>query len=349
MRTEKIFKGAVVGLGFIGAGDDVSGKAIGQSVCNLDGTHAMAMDNNPHINLVAGASRDKGRRDRFSQRFNGVRTYQDWRELIFVEKPDIVSIATNTPYHVEIGITCAESGVKAILCEKPIATKLSDADKLLDACKKNKTILAVNHSRRWHGLWKMCKNEIKSGIIGEIHHACAHWQTGRLGNMGTHIFDVLRMLLDVDPVAVSGTLDSLVYPDCRGQQYRDPGGWGIIAFSNDIRAFIDAPQSAKFPLVISIVGSEGELRIHNNSARVNYWNGDIKEIPFVTDGKTSLDSAMEDIVNCLLYRGIPACTGEDGLMALEIIIGFHVSSIAEGRWINLPICGEERNLEVMIG
>ncbi len=349
MKTEKIFKGAVIGLGFIGAGDDVSGQAIGQKVSNLDGTHAAAMAGNPYINLAAGSSRDQGRRDRFNQKFNGVRTYEDWRELLEVEKPDIISIATNTPYHVEIGIACAENGVKAILCEKPIATNLSDADELLDVCKKNKTILAINHSRRWHPLWRKCRDEIKSGIIGDIHYACAHWPTGRLGNIGTHMFDVLRMLLDADAISVSGTIDTLLYSDCRGPQYKDPGGWGIVAFPNGIKTFINAPQAAKLPFGVRITGSEGELIIYRNSARACYWNGNTKEIPFVSDGKTSLDRAMEDIVNCLLHGGKPACTGEDGLMALEIIIGFHISDKEGGRWVNLPVCGKERNLEVTIG
>lgn len=343
------FKAAVIGLGFIGAGDEVSGKAIGQSVSNLDGTHASALAKNPNVILVAGSSRDKGRRERFSQRFAGVRVYEDWRELLSVEKPDIVSIATNTPYHAEIGICCAKSGVRAILCEKPIATKLSDADKFLKACQQNNTILAINHSRRWHILWNKCKEELRKGVIGEIQSGWAHWPTGRLGNIGTHIFDALRMLINADVVSVSGSLDPLLYPDCRGPQYRDPGGWGVIAFSNGARAFIDSAQAAKFPLFVRIAGSEGELVICQNSAKINYWNGNTKEIDFVSDGKTSLDRAVEDIVHCLLYGGLPACTGEDGLKALEVIIGFHISDRAGGAWVNLPVSGKDRNLEVMIG
>lgn len=347
--AEKKFKAAVIGLGFVGAGDEVSGKAIGQMVSNLDGTHAVAMSNNPYIILVAGASRDKGRRERFSRRFNGVRTYQTWQELLELEKPDIVSIATNTPFHAEIGIACAKSGVKAILCEKPIATKLSDAENLLLACKQTGTILAINHNRRWHPLWRKCKEEIKSGKIGEIFSAYVQWQTGRIGNIGTHFFDALRMLLGVDPVSVCGCLDPLVYPDCRGPQYKDPGGWGIIEFSKNVKAFINAPQAAKFPFVLRITGSKGELIIQNNSAKITYWNGQAEEISFVPDGKTSLDRAVEDIVHCIVEGKMPACTGEDGLMALEIIIGFHISNKSGGKCISLPVCDEERNFEVMIG
>lgn len=349
MESQRKFTAAVIGLGFIGAGDEFSGRAIGQDVRNLDGTHASALANNPHVILIAGSSRDQGRRKRFSEKFPEVRTYSEWLQLLKKENPDIVSIATHTPYHVEIGIACAQSGVKAIMCEKPIATKLSDADRLIDICRKNKVIIAINHSRRWHPLWRKCAQVLESGAIGEIYTCYVQWPTGRLGNVGTHFFDALRMLLNSDPIAVSGKLDSLVYPDCRGSQYKDPGGWGIIQFSNGTKAFVNAPQTAKLPLMMKFVGSDGQLMIFNHRALIEYWDGKTQDITVFSNGRTSLDRAIDDIVNCLLYGSKPVCTGTDGLMALEIIIGFHVSDRKNGKWVDIPLSGKNRMLEVMIG
>ena len=344
----EIFKGAVIGLGFIGAGDELSGRAIGQDVRNLDGTHAQAMANNPHINLIAGASRDEERRCRFQQKFQDARVYSDWREMIEVEKPDIVSIATHAPSHAEITIGCAQSGVRAILCEKPMATKLSDADRMLEVCERYHTILAINHSRRWNKFWQNYREQIQSGVIGRTQHVCVHWQTGRLGNIGTHIFDALRMLTGQQPVAVSGSLDPTLYPDCRGLQYKDYGGWGIIIFSDGMRAFIDAPQTGLFPLVVKITGDRGEIIIQNKEAGIHFWQGGSQEILPEPGNKTALDNAMEDIVSCLVESKVPACTGKDGLIALEVIIGFHVSHRLGGKWIDLPIKGNDRNFEVMM-
>ena len=77
-------------------------------------------------------------------------TYSDWREMLRCEDVDIVSVATYTPWHAEITIASAEAGVRAVICEKPITTRLRDADRVIDACKKHGTLLAVNHPRRWH-------------------------------------------------------------------------------------------------------------------------------------------------------------------------------------------------------
>src|SRR4051794_13797036 len=101
--SKQPYRAAIVGLGFIGAGDQVSGDALGQRVADLDGTHAGALLGNARIELVAGSSRDDGRRARFSER-TGRRTYADWREMLEKERLDVVSVATYAPQHAEIVI-----------------------------------------------------------------------------------------------------------------------------------------------------------------------------------------------------------------------------------------------------
>jgi predicted dehydrogenase len=232
-------------LGLLGRGSRF-GDAIGQQVSNLDGTHAAALAAHPRVRLVAGASRDEGRRRRFESRQAGVKTYADWRELLARERPEIVSIATRSADHAEITAACAEAGVRAVLCEKPIATTPRRRRPRHPRVSRSAARSSpVNHSRRWHPLWRLARDEIRAGAIGDVHHAMAHWPTGRLGNVGTHLFDALRMLTGADPIAVSGTLDPLLHPDCRGPQYRDPGGWGVVTFAGGIKAFIDASQASK--------------------------------------------------------------------------------------------------------
>ena len=126
-----MYKAAVIGLGFIGAADQVAGDALGQKGENLDRTHAQALAAHGRVELVAGSSRDERRRKRFAERMNVKNTYADWREMIRQEDLDIVSIATYTPWHAEIAIACAEAGIPAVICEKPLTTSPCDADRLI--------------------------------------------------------------------------------------------------------------------------------------------------------------------------------------------------------------------------
>lgn len=348
-KDRTTLRAGVVGLGFVGAGDQVSGDAIGQQVVNLDGTHAQALKTHRQVRLVAGSSRDPGRRQRFEERLGVHITYADWRKMLEVEELDIVSIATNSPCHAEMAVACAEIGVRAVLCEKPIATRLSDADRAIKACRDRGTLLVVNHNRRWHPLWRSVRDEIRGGTIGAVRHAVVHWSTGRLGNVGTHWFDVLRMLLGAEAWAVSGTLDPVVQPDCRGPEYHDPGGWGIVDFSNGAKAFVHAPQEAGLPLVLRLVGSLGQVTCRRDAAEFEFRDGPTRLVSAPADQPNSMELAVVDIVNCLNGGGAPASTGEEGLAALEMIVGFHVSDRRRGQWVSLPISGADRELEVRIG
>jgi predicted dehydrogenase len=277
------------------------------------------------------------------------KTYADWRDMLAGEKLDIVSIATNSPYHAEITTACAKAGVRAVLCEKPMATRLSDADNAINACRDHGTMLFINHQRRWNPFWLAARDEIRSGAIGQVYHAVVHWSSGRLGNVGTHLFDLLRMLLDADARAVSGTLDQTDYKDSRGPNYNDQGGWGVVDFSNDVKAFIHASHIAKYPLLVRIAGSQGQMAISGKQAKIELWDGNERITSESSDKPDSLSLGIREIISCLASGGQPSSSGQDGLAALEIIMGFHVSNRMNSQWVRLPISGDDRDLEVLIG
>ncbi len=179
------YRSAIIGLGFIGGADQVSGDALGQRVDDLDGTHVETMQRNPRVELVAGSSRDRGRRERFAQR-TSVRTYDDWREMLAKEQPEIVSVATYAPQHAEITVECAARGVQVIYCEKPIATTLIDAERMVAACHASGSLLVVNHNRRFQKNFRRLRSAMLEVPLGHLSSASVTWGSGRLGNVGTH-------------------------------------------------------------------------------------------------------------------------------------------------------------------
>lgn len=336
------YRAGIIGLGFIGAADQTSGDALGQQVENLDGTHLGALAGNPRIRLVAGSSRDPGRRSRFEERA-GVPSYADWREMIAAEALDLVSVATYTPVHEEITVACARAGIRAIYCEKPMASRVSEGDRMLQACRESGSLLAINHNRRFHPNYRRLRDLIGDGGLGELTSVNLQWSSGRLGNVGTHLFDALRMVTARRVEAVAGTLDLAGKPDCRGPAFQDPGGWGLMRLVGGVMVTVDASDYARVPMSLSINGSKGRALTGGDEVSLEYWDGRREQWPSLRGQASGMDRAVQEIVAWLDGRGPFAYDAGEALQVLESIVAFHASHDRSGAWIELPLRGADRD------
>ena len=75
----------------------------------------------------------------FAERYGVETVFDTVDELFAVEVPDIVSIILPVGHNPETVIACAEAGVKAVSCEKPIAVELSQADEMVRTCRERGT------------------------------------------------------------------------------------------------------------------------------------------------------------------------------------------------------------------
>ena len=346
--AERTYRAAVIGLGMIGGADQVSGDALGQRVENMDGTHAVAYQNHPRVDLVAGASRDEGRRERFEER-TGAKTYTNWRDMIAEEALDFVSVATYTPVHAEITIACAEQGIPVILCEKPAATRLADAEDMLTACKDKGALLIFNHQRRFNLNHRKLQQFIQDGGLGEVTSASLQWPSGRLGNVGTHFIDGLLMLTKRRVLAVSGTLDLAGRPDCRGADFRDPGGWGVLRLNNDVMVTVSAPDYSRAHGRTEINGSEGRAIVGGKDVTIEYWDGRFDFWSAAEDDISGMDRAVAEAVDWLDDQAVFPYEAEEAVHTLEAIVGFHASHHKQAQWVDLPLVGADRDFEVLSG
>lgn len=333
----------------IGGADQESADKLGQSVAKMDGTHTGAYLKNPRVKIVAGATRDQGRRERYEKR-TGAKTYGDWREMLDQEKIDIVSIATYSPTHAEIAVACAARGIPVIYCEKPVATKLPDAEKMLAAAKQNKVLLAFNHQRRFDPNHRRLQQAIAEGQLGDLVSATVQWSTGRLGNVGTHVIDALIMLTKKRIEAVSATLDLSGRPDCRGSEFHDPGCFGTLKLQGGFMAAVHAPDYAKIPgFHTEIYGNKGRAIIKGLAVTLERADGQTENWAAPGDGVTSMDRALTDIL-AYLDNGTPfPVSADEGVHTFEAIVGFHASHARNAAWTNIPLTGKDREIEVKTG
>lgn len=345
-----VYKAGIIGVGFIGGADPVSGEALGQKLNNLDGTHFVSLSENPKVEVVAGSSRDEGRRSRFAER-SGARTYTDWREMLAKEELDIVSVATYAPAHAEITIACAEHGIRVVYCEKPIATCLPDAERMLEACEKAGSLLAINHNRRFDSNYRRLRNFVAEGGLGEITSLNLQWGAGRLGNVGTHTFDAMLMITGKPIEALSGTLDLAGKPDCRGAAFSDPGGWGIIRLEGGMMVTVDAADYATTPYLIVVNGTKGRVSsgMLKTPFLVEYWDGRTETWGQPPTRPSGMDVCVGEIVAWLDDETLFSYEADEAVHALEAIVAFHASHDGNAAWIDLPLTGKNRDRVVETG
>ena len=346
--TNATYRAGIIGLGFIGGADQVSGDALGQRVVDLDGTHFASLSTHPRVNLVAGSSRDAGRRERFAQRA-GATTYADWKEMLDQEALDIVSVATYAPVHAGPTVACAKQGVRAIYCEKPIATRLSDAERMIEACDEAGALLVLNHQRRFNLNHRRLRELIAADGLGGLTSASLQWGSGRLGNVGTHMIDALLMLTGRKIEAVSATLDLAGKPDCRGPAFRDPGGWGVIKLEGGIMVTVDAGDHATVPGQITLNGTEGRATSDGSSITLECWDGRREHWDRANDGVSGMDRAVSEIVTWLDDGSDFPYPASEAVDTLEAIVGLHASHARNAAWTELPLLGSDRDREVLSG
>jgi predicted dehydrogenase len=166
-------------------------------------------------------------------------------------------------------VDAAEGGVRAILCEKPIATTLADADRMIAACEQHGVAMSIHHSRRWRPHWHGAVAQVGDGPLGSVRRIVASIGGPRamLLRNGTHLLDAVCWFAGSEPEWVVGVLDEehqAYGPRYAGDGGRDPafdpGGSALIHFENGVRAFVNCSKRMAQPFEVQVFAEHGRLR-----------------------------------------------------------------------------------------
>lgn len=139
----------------------------------------------------------------------GCRGYETFEQLIGDEQLEVIVVASPNRFHTDHAIAAMRAG-KHVVCEKPMALSVGDADRMLAAADETGRLLAPFQNRRYEGDFQKVKEVIDSGLLGEVvlirlaQHGFSRrwdWQTlkefggGSLNNNGPHVIDQALQLL----------------------------------------------------------------------------------------------------------------------------------------------------------
>ena len=232
--------------------------------------HARGWEAVDEVEMVALADSHEGARSAFGEEFGISRRYTDYREMLDEEDLDIVSVCSWHLQHAEMVIAAAARKPKVILCEKPMAACLGEADDMIVACERNGVKLAIAHQFRFWTGWEEAKRLVQSGAIGE---PLRLWSLGAAGllNYSTHLVDLMRWLLDEPRTEwVMGQVERKTDRYERAMRVEDHC-MGLIGFEGGAQGVVMSDFTPYGELNTTVYGTEGTLHVEGNDVR--YMNG----------------------------------------------------------------------------
>lgn len=173
----------------------------------------------PDAEVVAIAEWNDSRRPAVGKRFGITNLYKDVHSMLKEIVPDVAAIITPTKFMKDAVIACAEAGVKGVSTDKPIAARLSDADAMVDACRKNNVVFAGGNLQRAKFTLQHIAKRLHSGEFGDLRGATIHRFGGEISGGGCQHISVLRLLAQAeveDVIAWASPPEALAREDDRG-------------------------------------------------------------------------------------------------------------------------------------
>ncbi len=248
----------------------------------------------------------------------------DWRETVSHSDVDLVCITTPPKLHKEMTLFAAEQG-KHILCEKPMAMNVAEAEDMTAAAAERPILALIDHELRFQAGRQEAFGMLRRGDIGKVRHARYMFQAphrgdpnvpwnwwsdieqggGALGAINSHIIDSFNWFLGTEVSSVFCQLQTQI------KQRRDSSGkmrevttddqanmllrFAANEITDDATGLVSVSMTEGPGYVnrIEFFGSEGSIRVEHLGEVYVAKRGDSDWTPVVTDTGTAIDGVAD--------------------------------------------------------
>ncbi len=294
-----------------------------------------------------------------------IKRYTDYKEMLKTEKPELVSIATESGNHAEIALYCIKHGVNVII-EKPMAMSIEDADKIIEASQKYGVKVSACHQNRFNIAVQELRKAIEKGRFGKLSHGSIHvrwnrdhnyydqasWRGtwaqdgGALMNQCIHGIDLLRWMMGDEVEEIYGATRQQLHDYLEAEDV----GMAVIKFKNGAIGTIEGTTNVypkNLEETLYIFGENGTVKIGGTSTNnIDVWDfadetaedtknkGLEEETSNVYgNGHTSL---FADVIDAIKNDRKPYVDAIAGRNALEMVLAIYKSQ-RDGVPVKLPL------------
>jgi predicted dehydrogenase len=294
-----------------------------------------------------------------------VKVYTDYQEMLQKEAVDVVTIATESGYHPEISMYCMNKKVH-VICEKPMALSIKDADDMINCARENKVKLCVSHQNRFNKPIRELRKAVEGNRFGKLINGTARilwnrnmnyytqapwrgtWELdgGTLMNQCIHNIDLLQWMLGGEVDTVYSQCDTFMR-DIEGEDF----GAVVVRFKNGAIGIIEG-SACVYPKnleeTLSIFGEKGTVAIGGLAVnKIETWrfsdnldneeeivqNQDKDPDTVYGYGHTPL---FKDMIDAIRQDREPIVCGEEGKKGMALILGAYKSRLT-GLPVKFPL------------
>lgn len=283
-----------------------------------------------------------------------IKRYTNYKEMIQEQKPELVSIATESGVHAEIALYCIDHGVNVII-EKPMAMSMEDADEIIRRSEEKGVKVSACHQNRFNIAIQELRKAVEAGRFGKLSHGTIHvrWNRGvqyyeqaswrgtwaqdggALMNQCIHGIDLLRWMMGDEIEEIYGVTRQQFHDYLEAEDV----GLAVVKFKNGTVGTIEGTTNVypkNLEETLYIFGEKGTVKIGGISTNnIDVWdfedetdadmrNKGLQEQTsnVYGNGHTSLFADMIDAITTDRKPYVDAVAGRN---ALEVVLSIYKS------------------------
>lgn len=291
----------------------------------------------PNCEITGVWDADPERAKSFCANYGG--THEPDRAALLA-RSDAIAICSENVRHADYSVEASEAGLH-VMCEKPLATRVEDGERMVAAARKAGKILMTAFPCPFSPSFEKLLAKVRAGAIGKVVAVCAtnrgtcpfDWFVepelsggGAMIDHTVHVSDLLRRLLESEPKRVTAMTGNKVY----GQAWEDTAIVSV-EFESGVFATIDSswsrPKSYKTwgDVTMNVVGEAGVIEMDMFGQEFSRFRSGEKTHQVIGFGSNFDRAMIVELLAAIEEGREPRVTGEDGLAAAKVALAGYAS------------------------
>ena len=321
--------------------------------------HVKGFQAHPGCEVVALCDLNPQRLTEIGDKYGVAARYPDPAQLLERTDLDAVSIAVPNKFHHPLVLAACARGLH-VLCEKPMAMNVAQAQEMKAAADAAGKVLMINFSFRFNNMSYALKQQVDAGVIGPVYFGRTVWHRrrgvpglggwftdkelaggGPLIDLAVHRIDLALWLMGhPEPAGVSGATYNVL---ARGQALHQKKAFtvedlacGLVKFTNGATLIVEASWALNINepehMVTALYGEKGGIvqknvgGAYDFAAEIYSEEGGNLYTKRLDSAVTPAPTSYEEFINAIREERPPLATAEHGIKVQKIIDGLYASA-----------------------